>query len=87
MGFYCSAFLDLIQQLINRFSFLSTELYKATALELKNKHTKLDEIDVLINFTPDGLFCLQFSSHVDNYSCIFVIWRYIFMFALLDFVH
>ena len=40
MGFYCSAFLDLIQQLINMFSFLSTELYKATALETQEQANK-----------------------------------------------
>ena len=41
MGFYCSAFLDLIQQLlINIFSFLSTELYEVTALETQEQANK-----------------------------------------------
>ena len=40
MGFYCSAFLDLIQQLINIFSFLSTELYEVMALETQEQANK-----------------------------------------------
>ena len=38
---------------------------KPQHLKLKNRQTKLHETAVHINFTPDGLFCIQFSSHVD----------------------
>ena len=53
------------------------------APETQEQQTKLGETAIHINFAPDGLFCIQFLSHVDIQLYI----RYTevhFMFALLD---
>ena len=77
INFYCSAFLDLNNYwLIHICSFLSTELYKSTALKTQEQANKTAWNCCTHKFYPRWSVLHSTFRHVLTYCCVFIIIHY-----------